>query len=161
MAYCVQADIEARFRRWFPTGFSDTTKPTVSDVLLYINDVAGELDGIIVSFGFTAPVTQTNVIDMLKRANVFGAAAEVARTAFPEKIGADKDALAVEFEALYQEEKKNLETFDNPVLAILQETYGSRRPISNYTQYPDTVINPPTGDPTIDLAPMFPRGVEY
>ncbi len=161
MPYCVQADIESQFRRWFPDGFSTATKPTAVDVNNYITDIGNYLDGIIYSFGFTVPVVQPQAMALLKMPNVYGASAAAARVAFPEKIGADKDAFAAEMQALYEIEIKDLRQFDNELIAILQETFGTRKPISNYTQYPANVIDPPTEDPTIDLAPMFPRSREY
>lgn len=81
MGYATVSDISAR--NVARSAFTDETKPTASQVIGFIQDTAGELDGILRGLGYSLPVatTATSALSVLRSYNTYGAAALVEQTA--------------------------------------------------------------------------------
>lgn len=63
--------------------YTATSRPTASQVILYLDNTAAELDGILRAQGYTLPIggEATQALTMLREFNIFGAAAMVEQTA--------------------------------------------------------------------------------
>lgn len=81
MGYATVSDVSARNVARPP--FTDQTKPTASQVIGFIEDTAGELDGILRGLGYSLPVatTATSALRALRSYNAYGAAALVEQSA--------------------------------------------------------------------------------
>jgi len=81
MAYCDTTDVQALLPQFT---LSTTTKPTLVQTGLFIDDIAAEMDIYLARGGVTTPVTTpTTFTTWLKKVNAEGAAATVLRGMFP------------------------------------------------------------------------------
>lgn len=71
MSYCTVPEIETLMS----IKFTSASKPTAEKVLELIDDVSGEMDGVIEAAGYSLPVSGTAALALLKRYNEYGAAA--------------------------------------------------------------------------------------
>lgn len=85
MSYCTTTDIQALN----PTRtYSATSKPTLTQVQTYIDQIAGEIDSILKGRGLATPITiPAEFVTFLKQLNAVGAAALAERAMFPEAQG--------------------------------------------------------------------------
>lgn len=67
--YCTVADVQALLSTASGTGITIdvASVPTETQVEQFIDQIAAEIDSVLVSIGYTVPVTGTNDITMLKR----------------------------------------------------------------------------------------------
>lgn len=101
MPYATPSQVFARSRG---RTFTATSKPSTSDVDVFLTDTANELDGILRARGYTVPVptTATSAYGLLAGYNALGAAAQ-AELAAPNPQGRSSDALK-----LWQDAKRML-----------------------------------------------------
>ncbi len=99
MAYCTVSDVQARCKKFTISG---TSKPTETEVEGFIDQCAAELDGITATLGYTTPVTGTESLKLLKKANADGAAFYTYNAAFS-AVSPNASTLGAE----YQEEWKH------------------------------------------------------
>ncbi len=71
MAYCTVAQVEDLMQ----TKFTSVGKPPKARVEEIVDEVSGELDGVIEAAGYTLPITATAALALLRRYNTYGAAA--------------------------------------------------------------------------------------
>ena len=77
MAYCTTTDIQAKIPY---TTFSATSKPTLTQVSDYCDDISADMDEKFQSVGVTVPVTDSDKLKLLTRVACFGVVAEVYRS---------------------------------------------------------------------------------
>lgn len=69
--------------------YSDTSYPTEAQVLVLLEDIAGEIDTVLSGAGYTVPVTTpATLLSAVTRLNALGAAAMAHMGMFPESVGA-------------------------------------------------------------------------
>lgn len=69
--------------------YSDTSKPTEAQVLVLLEDIAGEIDTVLGAAGYTVPITApAALLSTVTRLNAIGAAAMAHMGMFPESVGA-------------------------------------------------------------------------
>jgi hypothetical protein len=86
MAYCTITDVQGLNPQ--RSTYSATTKPSLTQVTGFINQIYGELNAILLSRGLTVPVTApADFLTNLQLANAEGAAALAEMAMFPEAIG--------------------------------------------------------------------------
>jgi hypothetical protein len=94
MAYAALSDVQGLIAK-FPIG--TTTKPDVTQAETIITQVSAEIDAVIAGQGYAVPVTlPVWFLDALKLLNAYGAAASVLRSMFPDRVGGDENAAAME-----------------------------------------------------------------
>ena len=69
--------------------YSDTSSPTEAQVLVLLEDIAGEIDTVLSAVGYTVPITTpATLLSAVTRLNAMGAAAMAHMGMFPETVGA-------------------------------------------------------------------------
>ena len=69
--------------------YSDTSAPTEAQVLVLLEDIAGEIDTVLGAAGYTVPITEpATLVSAVTRLNAMGAAAMAHMGMFPESVGA-------------------------------------------------------------------------
>jgi hypothetical protein len=69
--------------------YNDTSKPTEAQVLVLLEDIAGEIDTVLAGAGYTVPITTpATLLAAVTRLNAMGAAAMAHMGMFPESVGA-------------------------------------------------------------------------
>jgi len=69
--------------------YNNTSKPTEAQVLVLLEDIAGEIDTVLAGAGYTVPITTpAALLSAVTRLNALGAAAMAHMGMFPESVGA-------------------------------------------------------------------------
>lgn len=69
--------------------YSDTSSPSEAQVLVLLEDIAGEIDTVLAAAGYTVPITTpATLLAAVTRLNAMGAAAMAHMGMFPETVGA-------------------------------------------------------------------------
>lgn len=69
--------------------YNDTSTPSEAQVLVLLEDIAGEIDTVLSGAGFTVPITEpATLLAAVTRLNAMGAAAMAHMGMFPESVGA-------------------------------------------------------------------------
>ena len=85
MAYCTISEVRGLNPKWT---YDTASKPTVTQVLSYISQIAAEIDTVLLGRSLTTPVTEpAEFVLHLKQVNAYGAAALAALAMFPEGAG--------------------------------------------------------------------------
>ena len=99
--YCTLAELEALLPSL--TISTTGTVPTDAQATVYITHVTAEIDGVLRSLGYAAPIDDTSALAQLKTLCLYGAAALTLKAAFPSDGGAGADGGGAGFyEAKYQ-----------------------------------------------------------
>jgi hypothetical protein len=143
MAYCTISDVQI-FAAKFP--LSTSTTPTSTQVETLIDLVAAQIDSVLLSKGYTVPVTTpTEFVNSLRLLNAQGAEAMALMAQFPG--GASKDSIP-QYQSileLYQAGLKALRNGEMPIALGKSGTGGMgslyTSPSTNQSTYPDPVFS--------------------
>jgi len=117
--------------------FDANSHPSYDQALAIVGNVSHELDALLISRGWTLPVTDTEMLGFLKVASEYGAAAILLRARFPaaEGIGGEGGA-ARAFENRYLELKRLLlsEAFAPYTFVGESDLFGSGFPDPDQTE---------------------------
>lgn len=152
MAYAVISDV----RKENPQRtYSDSTKPTTTQVEGFITDIAGEIDTVLAGRGMTVPVTTpAEFLTYVTHINALGAAALAERAGFPEASGPLATPASVVLWKQYQDGLKYLKEGKLPV-----SLDGSDVPFSYHEQRQGTEEEPAETYPW--QKPKFGKNKEF
>ncbi|RME10763.1 MAG: hypothetical protein D6816_02875 [Bacteroidetes bacterium] len=144
-AYCSASDVGVEIRKTF----NDTDSPTTAEVDKICEEVAREIDGILVKAGYNLPIQDTAFLDYLRGVNRLGAAARVESILY----GDAQPGESVRSERLFNWYQKKLKQIMGEAIGSVDDfTSGEHRlPVSFQQDEPDAEGVPP----------VFTRGMKF
>lgn len=134
MAYCTTSDVQALLPKFV---LSTTTKPTLTQVEQFCDDVAAEIDIYLARGGASTPVsTPTTLVTWLRKISGAGVAAMTLKAMFPDQLGPAETPAYAFFEKQYQDALKLMK--DGDFISSIVGTSGDLSDVSTYfTRNPD------------------------
>lgn len=157
MAYAAPADLNRHLGK-FVAGFTATSVPSTNDAPTFLDDIAGEIDGILNARGIATPVTIASApqsfLDFLKVTNAIGAAAQIVAALFPHPAGPSGTTYDEFLDQQYEQRLKGLRNGEGIPDVVLPGGTGGSLARSFWTTNP-------TDDDGNEHAPTFRRDMQW
>lgn len=131
MAYAEFSHVQNRFARHHLSSSTPVSQSQVDDI---IDDIAGEIDGVLVNLGYSVPVTEpTWFLNRLRSLNADGAASITLKSLFPESSGPGSTSAYAFYDLRYRNGLKALKNGAHPKKADLlaASTYFTKNAVAD------------------------------
>lgn len=157
MSYAGPTDL-ARHLGKFAAGFTATSMPSTADAQTFLDDIAGEIDGVLSSRGIATPVTIASApqsfLDFLKVTNAIGAAAQIVAALFPQASGVASTEYQSWLDEQYEQRLKSLRSGEGIPDVVLPGGTGGSLARSYWTTNP-------TDENGNEHVPVFTRDMAW
>jgi len=155
VTYCDIEHVQAK--RATRDELTDDTVPTSQQVSLFIEEIAGEIDTVLLTRGVQVPVTAPAAFLLfLQNTNALGAAAQAEMAAFTEFEGQQASTYGARLEAMYQKRLARLADGSAIPSGAAGGAASRVRARSYGTEYPED-----DRDDAPDTASFFSRGRQF
>lgn len=154
MTYAALSDLQGSLA-YLTIGASSV--PTSTQVGVILDDISDEIDTVLAGQGMAPPITAPDYfVGRLKRLNVYGAAAAVLKSFFPEARGQGENPAYAFWEARYRDGLKALRSGAD-IPSSITESKANLQPSGYFTRNPDAeeVLGSLAGDSMFKVGQQF------